>query len=1022
MKVDPPELLLDTGRGHDPAAQLQAIPLPASRKPRSASRHTLVVILFAALLQSCSNNAQPSQPAPENWKINGALAALEDGRGDVRREALEKLRELKDPATIKHISSRLNESVESDESVRVAAIRALGAMGGESREHASKIAGFLKKGSGDEMLAAVSALGSMGEAAQDHVEDLVKLVNETRTGVPPEVIINALGVLAKEGWHYRPEVKDLLKETIVKWSRDANPTYPSAREEAIKARGRIGAVAPDHLADHITYLVSLLDGAQTNDSCVRQAAGIALCEIGERAAQHLPGVMDLLNEKSDCRADVVKAVGKMGSPAEGYASRVDALLNDPDQSIRGFAARSLVSMTQGVISRTQVSKIANLLESDDPYVRNDAVSALSEVKETDWSVVKQMTESQSPTARAAALIVLGRVEPNQQRIRALIQLLKEPVSMDRAAAAEALIAAKSRNLLGFDDVLRILNLTYDPNADSQKTGELLFLAHYLGGGHRDTETIIRWLRGDGGTKPPHLTYQNASEILAAFERAWNVTKSDKDSYRYFLDDLKGRMDQFRIDSFWERWRGRIGWGLVGHLLFWVALIFLYPKSPHIQAILFWNPWMRRITGLGYVGFALAWVPYLRAKLFAPFKDSLLADAAIEGFDPQTYFAESVVKGRARGTSWTLKPVREAIPEIKKQIVLEGESGLGKTMFLKHLVSRSGRLVVYLPAEKCDRGVIEAIQAKLQGPSRESDFLRNLIYSGALDICIDGLNEVSADTRAKITEFVESYFKGNIIMATQRMEWKPPATARTYVLQPLKPDQIEEFLLSREQSLPPDAPVLGAAYEQACRDYLAEALSVLQPAAVLDSARKILSNPMDLTVITELLARGEKPDLSRLLEQQYEMMAADYRNIYPSADFPLRAFSERVYQMRLDDKSDLPEEEFPQELPCLERNKMVVTRQTVMQGHSVKRWYLRHDKIREFFIAQTFLGKDDKRTIEHLRDPRFRGVYLLLATMLPLDEARILRDLLTQDAADTRDHTLSDQFIQLLRAREHSVLI
>jgi hypothetical protein len=66
-----------------------------------------------------------------------------------------------------------------------------------------------------------------------------------------------------------------------------------------------------------------------------------------------------------------------------------------------------------------------------------------------------------------------------------------------------------------------------------------------------------------------------------------------------------------------------------HVGFWVVLIFLYPVLGMIQAIFFWNPWNRRITGLGhYVGFALTWVPFLRGRLLAPFRDSLLADAGL----------------------------------------------------------------------------------------------------------------------------------------------------------------------------------------------------------------------------------------------------------------------------------------------------------------------------------------------------------------------------------------------------------
>jgi len=85
-------------------------------------------------------------------------------------------------------------------------------------------------------------------------------------------------------------------------------------------------------------------------------------------------------------------------------------------------------------------------------------------------------------------------------------------------------------------------------------------------------------------------------------------------------------------------------------------------------------------------------------------------------------------------------------------------------------------------------------------------------------------------------------------------------------------------------------------------------------------------------------------------------------------------------------------------------------------HSRKEWYFRHDKVIEFFIVQTFLG-DTEKPLEHLDDPRFRGVYFLLVNLLPLPEAMILREQLIEYAADTQDHLVSDKFIQLLRSRK-----
>jgi hypothetical protein len=334
---------------------------------------------------------------------------------------------------------------------------------------------------------------------------------------------------------------------------------------------------------------------------------------------------------------------------------------------------------------------------------------------------------------------------------------------------------------------------------------------------------------------------------------------------------------------------------------------------------------------------------------------------------------------------------------------------------------SKRIVVYLPAQKCDKGVIEAIQIKLHGQAQDADFLKNLIYSGAIDICIDGLNEVTADTRAKICQFVESYFRGNIIMTTQPLEWTPPKTAKIYYLQPLTRNQIEQFLLSRTPRLPQDAKLQGGDYEKACETYLGEALNPQQSKEELAANLRILSNPMDLTVVSLMMAQGNQPNLFNLQEQQYNLMAAEYQHEWKH-EFPLKKFSAAVYDLRLNDQQALSVDDFHQELLSMEddKYKMVVSRQWLDNSSEAKKeWYFRHDKIMEFFLVQNFLGYGDEaesRLINHMGDPRFRGVYFLLGTLLPLDAAKELREKLIQYAADTKDHTVSDTFVQLLRIR------
>ena len=579
-----------------------------------------------------------------------------------------------------------------------------------------------------------------------------------------------------------------------------------------------------------------------------------------------------------------------------------------------------------------------------------------------------------------------------------------------------------------------------------KFGE--FLTYFLSGGTDKVKTLLKWV-GQPETIPPHLNRDEARTTLEVFKTAWEgsngleqlrgdlarrigeVTRkswqwqeitllqthynnlkqgeyNEADTVQSAINNLKG----------WQ-WFVRAIITILTHIAFWLALIFAYPKFPQVQAIFFWNPWVRKILGVFYVGFLLTWVSFLRRKLFEPFKPSLLADAQLDNFDPQAYFPESTLK-----VPGTKEPqvVTKALPSIKGQIVLVGDSGLGKSMFLRHLVKNSQQIVVYFPAHKCDKGVIEAIQAKLHGQAKDAEFLKNLIYSGAIDICIDGLNEVTADTRASITQFVESYFRGNIVMTTQPLEWRHPATAKSYELQPLQLTQIEQFIISRQRRLPQDAKVQGAEYQQICSHYLQQALNPQQSPEELASIQRVLSNPMDLTLVALMLSQGEHPNLFHLQQQQYSLMAAEYQQ-ERMQEFPLKQFSEAIYQLRLEDKKALPVDEFEKELESMEdeKYKMVVSRQwrDAKTGEAKKEWYFRHDKIVDFFLVQNFLGcsnEAESRLMKHMGDPRFRGVYFLLATLLPLEAAQELRERLIQYAADTKDHTVSDTFVQLLRTR------
>lgn len=229
------------------------------------------------------------------------------------------------------------------------------------------------------------------------------------------------------------------------------------------------------------------------------------------------------------------------------------------------------------------------------------------------------------------------------------------------------------------------------------------------------------------------------------------------------------------------------------------------------------------------------------------------------------------------------------------------------------------------------------------------------------------------------------------------------------------------MISRQQRLPQDAPVVGADYEQACKRYLTQILQEQRSPEELVAVQQVLFNPMDLTLVAQMLSQNQQPDLFRLQEQQYQLMAAEYHDNWQQ-DFPLKKFSIAVYQMRLNDEKALPDRKFYQELLSMENEKykMVISRQWEEKGEAKKEWCFRHDKIMDFFLVQNFLGNSEEisnRINNNIGEPRFRGVYFLLATLLDEEAAKELRERLIQYAADTKDHTVSDTFVQLVRSRQ-----
>jgi hypothetical protein len=486
-----------------------------------------------------------------------------------------------------------------------------------------------------------------------------------------------------------------------------------------------------------------------------------------------------------------------------------------------------------------------------------------------------------------------------------------------------------------------------------------------------------------------------------------------EAYRPSLD---ARIAALERETLVRRLSGWVSLGVALHVGLWLALVTAYPHSRAVQAVFFWNPWVRRIVGLGYAVPLLLLVPLLRQRLVGPFSVTLIADARLDAFEPSAYYDRSWVRrlagDRAEGARERLV---DAIPEVRGHVDLEGASGLGKTQVLRLLASHSRRKLAFLPARRVAEagGPLEAIQAKMQGWARDPDLIRSLLHVNALDVAIDGLNEVGADARARIVAFVEDLPKANVVLTTQPIAWEPPqaGATRRFELQPLDREQIAEFLLSRRPRIE-ELALEGNAYVAACRAFLDSTLSPALGAEERRANLVVLSNPMDLTLVAELIAAGEKPTLARLVEQQYERMATWYREAH-GRDFPLAETAERAFELRRRNDNRLVLEAAA--LDGLTRFKLVLRRQS-MDEPGKHEHHFRHDKIMEMFIAAHLLGAGRAEIDGLVGDSRFTGVLVELANLLRVGQAWALGRRIAEDAERTGEHWVSSAYMRRLLAR------
>ena len=822
---------------------------------------------------------------------------------------------------------------------------------------------------------AAIAVGKMRLKDKESIKKLRKLLRDEEESRVRSASVTALGTKVSEPKELISKLKDLLED------KDQSVCYA-----AVGVVSKIASDAEELIPNLRKLLIddSNICSPKNEDLNIRKAIGIAISNIILESKELIPELKLWLidDNNSNIKYAAAIAVGEMESDATQFISELLKLLQDENWDVSEAAAKSLGRI--GSEDKKIFPRMQDLLENEDSNVRLAVIKALGEIG---LEAKKFIPE--------------------------LIQRLNDEDSNVRLAAINTLANIEEEKL-NTEQILQILNIVhkYPPI----KKARVRFLAYLFSGGESDAIRSIKWLGS-----PTQYPYQNeqfisrkdGKDVLELFEKILEISKSAN------LEHLSSELEQQinivvkkvdwqaeditlikklnkNLNSENENRKAKTvslelqliqllpyGKVMLIHPIIWFLLLYCYyPKSSRVQ-YLFWNPKIRRFAGLGYIGFLLTWIPFLRHRLFIPFKDILITDANLNSFNSQNYFSGSYVY--LENDDSLPEPIKIAIDKVQSPTIIKGDSGLGKSMFLRYWTKSSKNLVVYLLAKNCSEGVITAIQKKIPIPQIDYKFLENLINKNTLKICVDGMNEATNNTCTKIIQFIKVHSRCHILLTTQHIDWNPPSSTKIYIIQRLKPEQILDFLFSRPFVQSVKNSIDKSKYKEACKEYVSKVfdshkLLETEQEIIKELEQKIinelLSNPADLSIIAQIIAHGKKPDLLNIQQQQYEVMAKEYQKINFQS-FPITEFAETLYEKRLDDEMNIPSE-YKNELDCMEKYKMVYRKFYIEYNFQ---WYFRHETIREYFIVQAFMGQRNLHKLEkHMKDPspRFRGIYLLLS--------------------------------------------
>lgn len=515
---------------------------------------SLIIFMTELFLLSSLGLAREDRitdPPSSHRHVDGVKAAIMDPYPDVLVElmgfevpvkALEQIEE-----TESAITSRLLELLADPDPVfREAAIKALGWIGRPQAQIAKHAGTLLHDPYPPVVVGALWSLGRIGVYVAPYLEEIKKYLYSPHEAKIRLAAIRAIATIAEEKIPslnrsaYEFEVSHQLEDpdldivwetarTMVRIGTFTTKDLPGLMQGLQTDDWDTGKAAVAILANMgeggKPYIPKLRLWLQHSKPQIRLAAARAIGQLGTVALDALPQLLVALQDShASVRAEAALAIGKVGYALQPHLPLLISKLDDYDLNVRLAVAQTFANLDAATV-KTALPSLLSMLQNANSRTREAAAVAIGHLGPVANEFTEQLAalaEDSALEVRAAAAFALSRVDPPcGTALAPLLYLLDNANQHVSWAAAKAL--TRCGPLPDLERDVAVWSFIVQTLLDPRRLAVLRFLAHYIGGGVRETEVLLAWV-GHPAVYPNNLSRAETLDALIILLDAGQRTK------------------------------------------------------------------------------------------------------------------------------------------------------------------------------------------------------------------------------------------------------------------------------------------------------------------------------------------------------------------------------------------------------------------------------------------------------------------------------------------------------------------